>query len=386
MSFFSQSHTSTFSSSAQKQRNSSTEIEIKGTVSKKTSKGFYTVRYFATVGANLCYWNNESESVYHYPKQSYLISEITSIEKLTSRAMFIIFSANLKFKIEIKFSGDAECQAWFELLSAKRALYSNHELLVELEEGVQFNTQFFAKLMVMKEKEQNEFILEKIDDVFEAAADVARTNTLRADSATIISASRTCVEDLILTCDECLREMESRNPKLMAHCRDFMHRYASVIKGRITMELAFVLNAEGKKRAMSDMGEAALCKSISLINRLDYLRHYTFLPHDLVPTLNNSIFSVGMLFLKVFFPISSQKYYLTSKNKIKNNNNPRRINGCIAKLGNRKNGWVAHLVFRDVPCAKGWETWRSRPSVVGLSSPYRVSRRRGSRGLEENHV
>jgi hypothetical protein len=72
-----------------------------------------------------------------------------------------------------------------------------------------------------------------------------------------------------------------------------MHRYADMIKGRLALELSF-FTTTGSKR-ISEMGERALCAAIGLMTRMDALRSYTFMPHDLLPALNACLFSVGEL-------------------------------------------------------------------------------------------
>ena len=66
-----------------------------------------------------------------------------------------------------------------------------------------------------------------------------------------------------------------------------------MIKGRLALELSFFMETGNKQ--IAEMGERALCAAISLMNRMDSLRTYTFLPHDLVSSLNSCLFSVGEL-------------------------------------------------------------------------------------------
>jgi hypothetical protein len=73
--------------------------------------------------------------------------------------------------------------------------------------------------MLLSERDRSQWIEDRLNDVFEAAADEARTKMLRSDPMWVIGAARVCIEELLVTCDECSLEMESRNPKVMAHCR-----------------------------------------------------------------------------------------------------------------------------------------------------------------------
>ena len=72
-----------------------------------------------------------------------------------------------------------------------------------------------------------------------------------------------------------------------------MHRYAEMVKGRLALELSFFMETGNKQ--ISEMGERTLCAAISLMNRMDALRSFQFLPHDLVSSLNSCLFSVGEL-------------------------------------------------------------------------------------------
>ena len=83
-----------------------------------------------------------------------------------------------------------------------------------------------------------------------------------------------------------------------------MHRYAELIKGRLALELTFFM-ATGNKQ-ITEMGERALCAAISLMNRMDSLRMYAFLPHDLVNSLNSCLFTVGEL-LSALLNLSIQR-------------------------------------------------------------------------------
>ena len=124
-----------------------------------------------------------------------------------------------KFRIDLKCDVD-ECTLWYEVLIAKKAFYSIKELLIDLKnEEISFVTKTFSMLMVIPIKEQNDWILDHLNDTFEAAADDAQTSMLRSDPMWSIQAARTVIEEFLATCEECSLEMLSRNPKLSAHCR-----------------------------------------------------------------------------------------------------------------------------------------------------------------------
>ena len=72
-----------------------------------------------------------------------------------------------------------------------------------------------------------------------------------------------------------------------------MHRYAEMMKGRLSLELSTFMAAGNKE--ITEMGEGALCVAITLMNRLDTLRAYSFLPHELVSNMMACLLSVGEL-------------------------------------------------------------------------------------------
>ena len=72
-----------------------------------------------------------------------------------------------------------------------------------------------------------------------------------------------------------------------------MHRYAEMMKGRLSLELSIFMAAGNKQ--ITEMGESALCIAITLMNRLDILRTYPFLPHELVSNMIACLLSVGEL-------------------------------------------------------------------------------------------
>ena len=72
-----------------------------------------------------------------------------------------------------------------------------------------------------------------------------------------------------------------------------MHRYAEMIKGRLSMELSSFMAAGNKQ--ITEMGESALCVAVTLMNRLDTLRRYSFLPHELVSNMIACLLPVGEL-------------------------------------------------------------------------------------------
>ncbi len=108
------------------------------------------------------------------------------------------------------------------VLQAKKSLYSVDELLVDLtKDRISFKTKTFQSLMVLREKDQNRFINDRIDEYFKIAVDETQTkrNQRKPKSHTIIQSARRAVLDFKTTCKECFDEMDCRNPKVIAHCR-----------------------------------------------------------------------------------------------------------------------------------------------------------------------
>lgn len=196
------------------------EFEITGYLQKKTTKGFYVNRYFSTFGHTLRYWQDKA-SFDNAEKSSeiYDICDIKSIEKTGNRTFTLLFS-NERFKLELKTGNDEQCREWTAALSAKRSMYSVDELLVELDTTkVVFKTENFRHLLQLKEKDQNKFILDRLDDIFVAPSRELQANATGNDSSNIIRAARTSIEELITNCEECMLEMAQRNPKITVHCR-----------------------------------------------------------------------------------------------------------------------------------------------------------------------
>jgi hypothetical protein len=206
------------------------DIEICDYLLKKTSKGYFVNRFFATKNHYLKYWSdkqsyeNDLES-----SESYDICEVKNIERPGNRALILYFM-NAKFKLELKGLSDEQCNNWTELLIAKKSLYSIDELMVDLiKQKITFATRTFQILMILKEKDQNKWILQKLDEAFEGSVEdeVGKARSkhvskqLRSDPYYLICASQRVINDLTKTCDECKEELESRNPRVIAHCKFF---------------------------------------------------------------------------------------------------------------------------------------------------------------------
>lgn len=190
-----------------------------GYLSKKNRKGYYNSRYFQSVNEGISYWiDKASFDRREEPSSTFEIKDIKNIERSAGgRVLSLVFGD--KFRIDLKSEID-DCNVWYETLTAKKSFYSVKELLSDLQnENTEFATKTFSALMVIPVKEQNEWITDQLNDIFESAANDAQTSMLRSNPMWVIKASRSVLDEFISTCDECALEMESRNPRLSAHCR-----------------------------------------------------------------------------------------------------------------------------------------------------------------------
>ena len=76
-------------------------------------------------------------------------------------------------------------------------------------------------------------------------------------------------------------------------CRNFIKRYAEIVKGRLTLELLYLPGIERKH--FEELGERALCFALELAIRIESLSRYSFVPKDLLNTINKTLFSSGDL-------------------------------------------------------------------------------------------
>ena len=101
-------------------------------------------------------------------------------------------------------------------------MYSVDELLVDLtKHRVSFKTKTFQSLMVLREKDQNRFVLDRMDEYFKVVVDETQSNRnqKKPQSYSIIQSARRAISEFKATCKECSEEMNCRNPKIVAHCR-----------------------------------------------------------------------------------------------------------------------------------------------------------------------
>ena len=152
----------------------SPDVEVSGYLQKKTSKGLYSSRFFSTQGRYLKYWPDKTKfDVGTDASETFDLCEVKHFEKQGNKS-FCIYFMNDKFKLELRAASDQNCTEWHELLLAKRSLHSVSELLADLNNAsITFKTKMFQDLMVLKERDQNKWVLDRLDEMFRANAPVA---------------------------------------------------------------------------------------------------------------------------------------------------------------------------------------------------------------------
>jgi hypothetical protein len=132
----------------------------------------------------------------------------------------------------------------------------------------------------------------------------------RTSPNSLVSAAHHAIAELIATCDDCQLEMAQRNPKLTAHCRKYMHAHADIVRGRVVLELSYLLNTVfgSKHRVLMELGEKALCCAICLMHDIEtkLTKHYAILPTNYTKTLVSALFSVGGL-MSAFLDLSIER-------------------------------------------------------------------------------
>lgn len=220
------------------------DVEVAGYLQKKTSRGFFINRYFRTYTHYLRYWQEKAQFEQQVePSESFDICEVKNLEKTHGGRVLCLFFMNDKFKLELKAASERDCSEWYEIILAKKSLYSTTELLAELaQDEVKFVTEAFRTLMTLKERDKNKFLLDRLDEVFQSATEglsvndavsvavgapgsqsesalAAAEDGLRTEPLRLMRAAAVAMEEFRLTCEDCAQEIASRHPKIIAHCR-----------------------------------------------------------------------------------------------------------------------------------------------------------------------
>lgn len=288
----------------------SDDLERAAVCSKKSSKGpFWQSRFFRTRMNHLQYWSNKEAFTKDpwMPSSDFDICDFKVIEYEVGR--YLHLTKGDKYGLHLQFGTEIECREWYETLLAKRALYSVQELMVDLRGANKCVTQTFAHMLVLGETEQSRWISEHIEEQFAVAS---RTNCgggggeRKSDEIVSISAARRCLEEFLHTCQDCATEMRQRNPKIMAHCRRYMHTYERLLTGRLILQLSCMVPAsqankrpagpnQKQKRKLSELGERVLCASIGFMERLEAAKSFVFLNQDTYRSVTETIFTMGEL-------------------------------------------------------------------------------------------
>ena len=96
------------------------------------------------------------------------------------------------------------------------------------------------------------------------------------------------------------------------------------MKGRVTLELLCIPGTQEKQ--FEGIGEKAICAAIELMNEIDDLREFSFLPTTLIASLNTTLFSAGQL-LSALLNISLQRVdaFFASMALLFNNQRPAKL-------------------------------------------------------------
>jgi hypothetical protein len=197
------------------------DFEKTGFLLKKTSKGLWVNRYFVTERNMLSYWHDINSFEQHdNPSEKYDVAEIKSIERTSHRGLIINFLNSSKFKLEVRALVDNERNEWAAILEGKSKLYSVDELLSDLRlHAISFKTKAFATLMFLHEKDQNKWLLDRLDEIFEISGDDSKSTKLRSNSSLLLRAACRALDEFLSACVDGEQEMASREPKIMAHTR-----------------------------------------------------------------------------------------------------------------------------------------------------------------------
>lgn len=286
-------------------------VEKDGYLQRKTTKGLWANRYFATQAQHLKYWHSKAESINKEPTETYLISEIKTVEVTGPRSFVLNFLNSSKFRLELSAPGEHERMEWVTLLEAKRRLYSVDELLADLRaDRVSFRTKTFRTLMILPEKDQNKWILDRLDELFEIDQASERTDRLRADSCRLLHAAIRSLDEFLAVCRDCEDEISGRAPQVIAHSKNYMRRYTDIIKGRILLELLYLPcvidnasssrshhnnTASTRHRDFESLGEGALCLGLEFLKRVEQTEYFLFVPRVLSVSIYSALFNFGDL-------------------------------------------------------------------------------------------
>jgi hypothetical protein len=197
------------------------DIDKAGYLQKKTSKGIWVNRYFATDRNYLRYWHSQAQKDNgDDAAETFDLAEVRSVESVAAKVFVLSFMAAGKFKVELSAGNDQERREWIGILEGKRRLYSVDELLADIRaDRVSFRTKSFQVLLTLHERDQNKWILDRIDEGFHISTDESQAHKLRNDSSALLRAAIHVLEEFVRVCEDAELEMATRSPKIIAHAR-----------------------------------------------------------------------------------------------------------------------------------------------------------------------
>ena len=120
---------------------------------------------------------------------------------------------------------------------------------------------------------------------------------MTVENLSTIKASIDCIEDFITVCDECASEMESRNPRIITHTKNYMANYSTSLKSRLILELQAALGVSNKR--IMEVGESSLFAGIGFLSLIEDLGCYRFLPKDFLSGIKSNLVNIGTLISSV---------------------------------------------------------------------------------------
>lgn len=152
--------------------------------------------------------------------------------------------------------------------------------------------------MVLRPYEQDSWIDSMMNDHFEKkySAKVSGKDNVDSEFAAnkaVLVASGKALDDFLMTCQECDMELRVRNPRVSAHCREFMRRYMKLFSGRITLELSSIFGAG--MRALK-IGCPLILQSVALLQRMKKLFDFSFLPASEITAMLENLMGIDALY------------------------------------------------------------------------------------------
>jgi hypothetical protein len=263
----------------------SREIELHGDLQKRNRKGFYQNRYFRTSGVLLSYYTNKEafDKDPLFPKASFKFTDMTAVQ-LAGEGKFLVSFSIASLELELKAVNESHAIHWLSFIRAKINLYSVNMLLtldnsstISNGQNLLFVTTTFRQLMLLKPSDQDSYNETSLNDHFEAIFSNRSVGKLSADElcTLLLGAAHKSLDDFEFSCEECEVEFRTRNPRVVAHCREYMRRYTKLLCGRIILELSSVL---GPTEDTNQLAPLSVLAVICFLERIQQLSRFSFLP------------------------------------------------------------------------------------------------------------